>query len=103
MPLGVKNKGRSPIKREVSKGLKVNEESLMHSQKGKKNLSRMMAIGLTRKMTGLTYLAIREEYNVKSYATVRKYCERFRHVCKNSKKIARMYEQMLERCNHVTT
>jgi len=91
------------IKEEVKNIFNVSEQELYKSVRGKENIARMIAVGLSREITGLSCGVIGEIFGGLSYKTISMYCKRLKERCLLDKRIRRIFEDLRETCSQVET
>ncbi|MCK4518608.1 MAG: transposase [Candidatus Omnitrophica bacterium] len=91
------------IKKEVIKAFKIEEKNLYSSIRGKKNNARIMAIGLARECSGLSYGKIAQIFGGINYKSAAKYYERIKRKCKSNDKIKKLFYDLKQRCSQVET
>ena len=91
------------VKQEILEEFKVGEKDLYVSGRGKENPARLMAIGLLRECSGMTYKQIGREFGINSYKSVAKYVERIKGRCRQDKKLKAIFERLRTRCSQVET
>lgn len=79
------------------------ENKLYGSRKGKENLARLMAICLSRELSGFHFPEIAKRYKMLSYRTVGTACYRFTEKMKKNKKLARQYTKIKNKCSQEWT
>ena len=91
------------IKKEVIKAFKIEEKNLYSSIRGKENNARMMAIGLARECSGLSYGKIAQIFGGINYKSAAKYYERIKQKCESNDKIKKLFYDLKRRCSQVET
>lgn len=91
------------IKKEVIKAFKVKNENLYSSVRGKENIARMMAIGLARECSELSYGKIAQIFGEINYKSAAKYYERIKQRCESNQKFREMFVVLKRRCSQVET
>ncbi|MDP3920777.1 MAG: transposase [Candidatus Omnitrophota bacterium] len=93
----------SHILRAVSQNFSVAAAGIKSSRRGKENLPRQMAIALARELSGMTHRQIADFFNINSYKTVNKHCDRFASKIRVSDELSEQYKQLRSTCLQVET
>lgn len=97
----IQSEGRiEKINIEVCSFFGVNEDKLYSSKRGKENLPRLVAISLSRELSGFKFPEIAKKYKITTYRTAGAICYRFNEKLKVNKKIARQYKRLKSICSH---
>ncbi len=100
----IQGEGRiEKINIEVCKVFGVLEDKLYKSRKGEENVPRLMAVFLSRELSGFQFPEIAKKYNISSYRTVGTFCYRFNEKLKKNKKLTRQYKKIKSRCSQEWT
>ncbi|MFH1359498.1 MAG: transposase [Candidatus Omnitrophota bacterium] len=86
------------VKREIIKEFKIEEEMLYISKRGKENLARLLAIGLLRECSGMTYRGIGYALRIESYKSVAKYAQRMKGRYLKDQRIKNLFDRLKVRC-----
>ncbi|VAX35234.1 hypothetical protein MNBD_UNCLBAC01-1692 [hydrothermal vent metagenome] len=91
------------IKEEVLKIFGVDEEALYQSVRGRENLARAMAIGLSREIGGMSHKDVGDMFGGISYKSVAKCCERLKVRCDGDKRVRKVFDRLKVICSQVET
>ena len=94
--------GEGMVKRinsEVCGFFGIKEESLYKSRRGGENIPRLMAILLTRELSGFPFPFIAKLYKINSYRTVGSNCYRFTEKLKKNKKLSKQFNRLKSLCS----
>lgn len=96
----IQGEGRvGKINIEVCSFFGIKEENLYKSRKGEENIPRMMAVFLSRELSGFQFSEIAKLYKINSYRTVGSNCYRFSKVLKKNKKLFKQYNKLKSICS----
>ena len=89
------------IIREVSKAFSKSRQAVFQSKRGEENQARLMALLLTRELSGLRLFEIAQVFGVKSYRTVASNCFRFKRRMAQDPQTKRRYTKIYEICTNI--
>lgn len=87
---------------EVRKIFKIKKERLYQSKRGEENIPRLLAITLSRELSGLGFPDIARMYKISSYRTVGTSCYRFNERLKKNNMLAKQYKKLKSTCSKGT-
>ena len=91
------------ILRAVAKDFKIKEDLLYHSRRGEYNKPRLMAITLTRDLSGLTLPEIAPIFRMNSYKTVGSACHRLKLCFAKDLKLRDRFDRIYLSCSQKET
>lgn len=89
--------------REVTRAFGLPKDSLRRSKRGEPNPARMMALSLTRQLSGLTLPEVAQAFQIKSYKTVGTACFRAKTLIAKDHRFRRQYDGLVKRCSQEET
>jgi putative transposase len=84
---------------ETSKLFKVPIRSLGQSRRGQTNRPRLLAIYLTRELSGLTLPEIAESFNMNTYKTAATSCQRSKGMLQSDRPFKKLYDRLKLACS----
>jgi REP element-mobilizing transposase RayT len=91
------------ILREVSREFSVTGEKLYSSKRGEVNPARLVAVSLSRELTGLRLTELAEVFKAGSYRTIASSCFRFKKLVARDPDIQRRCDKIRDRCSQGKT
>ena len=87
------------INSEVSSFFGIQKESLFQSKRGEENIPRLMALLLSKELSGLFLSHLAKLYGINSYRTVGSICYRFNEKVKQNNKISKQFKKLKTLCS----
>ena len=91
------------ILKETSKSFSQPKKALFTSKRGQSNMARLLALSLTRELSGLRLSEIAKLFKIKSYRTVGTHCYRFKTMMKQRMDIRQRYIKIHQTCSQRKT
>ena len=91
------------VVREGSRAFDKPKDSLYHSRRGEHHPARMIALSLTRQLSGLTLPEVAEVFQANSYKTVGTACYRTKIRIAKEPELKRRYDGLYRRCSQEET
>ena len=91
------------ILKEVSKSFSEPRAALLVSKRGERNTARLVALSLSRELSGLRLSEIAQIFKIRSYRTVGTGCYRFKKLLQDDAEIKRRYAKIHQACRQGKT
>ena len=91
------------ILRETSREFSVPGETLYSSKRGETNRARLVAVSLSRELTGLRLTELAQVFNAGSYRTIGSSCYRLKQLIARDPDVRRRYHKIHQRCSQGKT
>ncbi|MBI4432265.1 MAG: transposase [Candidatus Omnitrophica bacterium] len=87
------------ILKETSRAFSIPNETLYKSKRGELNQARLVAVALSRELSGLRLSEIADLFRAKSYRTIASSCHRFKKLLTSDSGMRRRYGDIQKRCS----
>ena len=87
------------ILKTICREFKITKHDIYRSRRGEENIPRLMAISLSRELTGFSFSEIAKKYHIISSMTVGTSCYRLSQKMRLNKKLASLYEKIKRKCS----
>ena len=87
------------ILKETSREFSKPRETLYKSKRGETNQARLVAVSLSRELSGLRLTEIAEQFHAKSYRTIASTCYRLKKLMERDPGVKRRYIEIHHRCS----
>ena len=91
------------VKREICRRFKVDESYFFQGKRGTANIPRLMALLLSKELSGLKLSELGFYFGFLNYRTVGKHCWRFRNKIKEDKGLGKKYSSLMRICSQERT
>lgn len=84
----------------VCRAFNIDEKILYVQTRGKENIPRLLAVSLSRELSGLSLSEIAERYKTLSYKSIASNRFRFKRKMSKNKKLTKLYKKIKGTCSH---